>query len=62
MASLTVTARLRGKAFIAVAMRCAGAFNKNMILLISSSFDGRFANCWISAIEITRPSTSPERN
>src|SRR2546427_731780 len=45
IASLTVTARLRGSAFSAIAMRCAGAFSKNIILLISSSFDGRFASC-----------------
>src|SRR4029077_8580772 len=45
IASLTVTARLRGNAFKAVAMRCAGAFSRNMILPISSSFDGKFASC-----------------
>src|SRR5882724_8718031 len=45
IASLTVTARLRGKALSAVAMRCAGALSKNIILLITSSFDGRFASC-----------------
>src|ERR1700738_3627682 len=62
MASLTVTARLRGKAFSAMAMRFAGAFSRNMILLMSSSFDGRLASCWISLMEITRPSTTPDLN
>jgi len=60
IASLTVTARLRGSAFSAMAIRCAGAFRRNMILLISSSLDGMVASCWISAIEITLPSTTPD--
>src|ERR1700738_514099 len=36
-ASLSTTATLRGSAFSAKAMRCAGAFSRNMILLMSSS-------------------------
>jgi len=45
MASLTVTAKLRGNALSALAIRCAGAFRRNINLLISSSFDGKFASC-----------------
>src|SRR5208283_1821830 len=61
-ASLTVTARLRGSALSADAIRWAGAFRRNMILLINSSFDGMLASCWISAMEITLPSTTPDLN
>jgi len=32
-------------AFRAMAMRCCGAFSRNMILRMSSSFDGRLASC-----------------
>src|SRR5215472_1249920 len=62
VASLTVTARLRGNALSARAIRCAGAFSRNMILLTSSSFDGRFASCLMSAMDTTRPSTTPALN
>src|SRR6266702_874708 len=61
-ASLTVTARLRGNAASAEAMRCAGARSKNMILPMSSSFEGSCESCWICSIERTRPSTIPARN
>src|SRR2546422_1726832 len=61
-ASLTVTARLRGNAASAAAMRCAGACSKNMILPMSSSFEGSCESCWICSIERTRPSTIPARN
>src|SRR5208283_5743026 len=61
-ASLTTTAALRGTALMTTARRCAGALRRNMILLISSSFDGMVASCWISAIEMTLPSTIPDLN
>ena len=61
-ASLTVTARFRGTALSADAIRCAGAFSRNIILLISSSLEGISASCLISAIEITLPSTTPDLN
>src|SRR5208283_812766 len=61
-ASLTTTARFRATAAVVLARRWAGASSRNMILEISSSFDGRLASCWISTTETTRPSTTPARN
>src|SRR5208283_4264491 len=61
-ASFTTTAALRGTALMTTAKRCAGALRRNIILLISSSLDGMLASCWISAMEMTLPSTIPDLN
>src|SRR3989441_1106423 len=61
-ASLSVTTRFRETAASAVAILCAGACSRNIILLINSSLEGKWASCWISSIESTRPWTTPALN
>src|SRR5437870_712664 len=40
----------------------AGPRTRNIILLINSSLEGKWASCWISSIESTRPWTTPALN
>src|SRR5215216_5087455 len=58
-ACLTTMARLRGTAEMTVARRCACALMRNMILEISTSFDGSVARASTSRSATTRPSTTP---